>query len=44
MGPLGVVEADPLTDDPLRHEAVGQLVQVDRFVFERAPQALDDIP
>ncbi len=28
MGPLGVVEADPLADDPFGPEAVGQLVQV----------------
>ena len=29
MGPLGVVEVDPLADDPFGREAVGQLVQVD---------------
>ena len=42
MGPLGVVEFDPLCDDPHRFEAVGQLVQVDRLVFERAPEPLDE--
>jgi len=42
MGPLGVVEADPLADDPFGLEAVGQLMQVDRLVFERPPQALDE--
>ena len=26
MGPLGVVEADPLADDPVGVEAVGELV------------------
>ncbi len=42
MRPLGVVEVDPLRDDPHRFEAVGQLVQVDGLVLERAPQALDE--
>ncbi len=42
MGPLGVVEVDPLADDPFGLEAVGQVVQVDRLVFERPPEALDD--
>ncbi len=42
MRPDGVVEADPLADDPFRLEAIGQLVQIDRLVFERPPQALDD--
>ncbi len=41
MGPFGVVEADPRADDPFGLEAVGQLVQVDRLVFERAPQPFD---
>ena len=40
--PLGVVEADPLADHAPGGEAVGDLVQVDRLVFERAPQPLDD--
>ncbi len=42
MGPLGVVEAYPLADDPFGPEAVGEFVQVDRLVFERPPQALDE--
>ncbi len=42
MGPLGVVEVDPRADDPFGVEAVGELVQVDRLVLERAPEALDD--
>jgi len=44
MGPLGVVEVDPIADDPFGLEAVRQLVQVDRLVFERAPEAFDNIP
>ena len=42
MGPLGVVEPDPFADDPLGVEAVGQLVQVNRLVLERAPQSLNE--
>ncbi len=42
MGPDGVVEVDPLRDDPVRLEAIGQLMQIDRLVFERPPQALDE--
>ena len=42
MGPLGIVEVDPLADDPVRLEAVGQLVQIDRLVFERPPQTFDE--
>ena len=38
---LGVVNADPLGDDPFGLEAVRQLVQVDGFVFERSPQAFN---
>ncbi len=38
----GVVEVDPLADDPFGREAVGQVVQIDRLVFERPPEALDD--
>ncbi len=41
MGPLGVVEADPFADNPLGLEAISELVQVDRFIFERAPQPFD---
>jgi len=42
MGPLSIVEVDPLADDPVRLEAVGQLVQIDRLVFERPPQTFDE--
>ena len=39
---LGVVEADPLADDATGGEAIRDVVQVDRLVFERAPQPLDE--
>ena len=41
MGPLGIVELNPLADHPFGLEAVGQLVQIDRLVLERPPEALD---
>lgn len=43
MGPFGIVEVDPIADDPFGHEAVRQFVQIDCLVFERPPQALDEI-
>ena len=42
MGPLGVVEIDPLADDPFGFEAARQLVQVDGLGLERAREAPDD--
>jgi hypothetical protein len=42
MGPFGVVEVDPLANDPFGLEANRQVVQEDRLVFERWPEALDD--
>ncbi len=42
MGPLGVIEVDPLVDDPFGREAVGQFVEIDRLIFQRPPQPLDD--
>lgn len=42
MRALGVVEGDPVADDPLGVEAVGQLVQMHRLVFERPPQPFDE--
>ena len=42
MGPFGVVEVDPLCNDPFGLEAVGQFMQVDGLIFERAPQAFDE--
>ena len=41
MGSLGVVEGDPVANDPFGLKAVGQVVQVDCLVLERPPQALD---
>ena len=38
----GVLEVDPLADDPFGLEAVGLLVQVDRLALERPPEALDE--
>ena len=40
--PLEVVKADPITDQAPGLEAVGDFVQVDRLVFERAPQPFDE--
>ena len=42
MRPLGVIEVNPRADDPFGLEAVGHLVQIDRLVFETAPQAFDE--
>ncbi len=42
MRPLGVAEANPLADDPFGLEAIRQVVQIDRLVLERPPEALDD--
>ena len=42
MRPLGIVKIDPVADDPFGFEAIRQLVQIDRLVFERAPQPLDE--
>ena len=42
MRPRGVIEVEPLGNDPLGGEAVGEFVQVDGLVFERAPEALDE--
>lgn len=42
MRPVCVVEVDPLADDAPGRKAAGDLVQASRFVFERAPQPLDE--
>ena len=42
MRSLGVIEVEPVGYGPLGGEAVGQVVQVDRLVLERTPQALDE--
>ena len=42
MRSFGVIEVEPLGNGPLGCEAVGELVQIHRFVFERTPEALDE--
>ncbi len=42
MGPFSVVEVHPLADNLFGLEAVGQFMQVDGFIFERAPQTFDE--
>ena len=31
------MEVEPFTDNPFSYEAVGQFMQIDSFVLERAP-------
>ena len=40
--PPDIVEADPFADQPPGEEAGGNLVQVDRLVFERASPSLNE--
>ena len=42
MGADVVVKVEPITDHPLGDEAIRHLVQVDRLVFEAAPEPLDE--
>lgn len=42
MGALAIVEVHPPFDDALGCKAVGDILQVDSLVFERAPQAFDE--
>ncbi len=42
MGPLGVVKTKPIGDHPFRHKAIRHLMQIDRLVFEAAPQPFDE--
>ena len=42
MKPNGIVERSPLPDDPVRLEAVCQIIQIDRLVFERGLQTFDE--
>ena len=42
MGPLTIVEVHPVIDHALGCEAVRDVLQIDRFIFERAPQAFDE--
>jgi len=37
---LGIVKAQPIADHPLGNEAVRHLMQIDRLIFERAPETL----
>ncbi len=41
MGPLGAVECNPVFDDPLRLETVADLFEMNRFLFEAAPQSFN---
>ena len=43
MGPLGAVECNPVFvfDDPLRLETVVDLFEMNRFLFEAAPQSFN---
>ena len=40
MGPLGVIEIDPVADDPFGDEAVAQLMEIDRLVYENSSAML----
>jgi hypothetical protein len=42
MEPNGIVERSPLPDNPVRLEAVGQIIQIDPLVFERGLQTFDE--
>ena len=41
MRALGIVKVEPFANHPFGHEAVRQLMQINRLVFEAAPQPLD---
>ena len=38
----GVVKGDPLSNDLSGHKTIAHLVQVNRLVFERTPEPLDE--
>ena len=42
MRPLGVVEPDPVVDDPFGLEAVGDFVQIDGLLLQGPPEPLDE--
>ena len=42
MGPLRVVEPNPVFDHAFSLEPVLQFVQIDGFLFERPPQPFDE--
>ena len=42
MRSLSVVEADPVVDDPLGLEAIGNLMQIDGLLLQGSPEPLDE--
>lgn len=42
MRAFGVVEANPVVNDPFCLEAIGNLVQIDGFLFEGPPEPFDE--
>ena len=42
MRTLGVIEVEPFIDNPFSYEAVGQFMQIESFVLERAPWPLNE--
>lgn len=42
MGPFGVVECDPVFDDPPGLEAVADFFEGDRLLFQGSPKAFDE--
>ena len=42
MWALSVVKIKPITDHPLGDEAIRHLMQIDRLVFQAAPQPFDE--
>ena len=42
MWPLAIVEVHPVVDDALGSEAVGNVLKVDRFIFERPSETFDE--
>lgn len=42
MRPLGVVEANPVIDDPLGLEAVGDFMQINGLLLEGSPEPFDE--
>jgi hypothetical protein len=42
MWMFGVIKFDPVADHPFGDKAIRHLMQIDRFIFEAAPQPLDE--
>ena len=42
MWPLAIVEVHPLVDNALGCKAVGDVLQIDRFVIEGPPEPFDE--